>query len=53
MVDTLDAKEYGEFLKKRAIVNQEQREEIEAKREAKLLRILAADAKEAKAEAKK
>lgn len=38
VVRQLDAKEYGEFLKERARIVEEQKKELQEKREAKLLR---------------
>lgn len=38
VVRELDPVEYGKFLEERAKINEEQRQEIQAKREAKLLR---------------
>ena len=40
VVDDLDAKEYGEFLKERAKIIEKEKAEIQAAREAKLLRTL-------------
>lgn len=38
VVKHLDAKEYGEFLKERAIIEEQQKKELQEKKEAKLLR---------------
>ena len=40
VVDDLDAKEYGEFLKERTQIIAKEKAEIQAAREAKLLRTL-------------
>ena len=45
VVDDLDPEEYGQFLKDRLLVVEEQKAELQAKREAKLLRTAVAEAK--------